>query len=527
MARFPARAAVLAALAACAPAAAQAPAPPPRPTLVVLITVDQLIPEYFERFGPQLTGGLARLRRDGAYYPNGFQDHAITETAPGHASIGSGRFPRSHGIVMNAAGVGDPQAPLLGGQGSPASPFRFRGTALADWMRVADPASRALSVSRKDRGAILPLGRSGQPAFWYVPHTGAFSTSTWYADTLPSWVRRFNDRRLPQSKAGATWDLLLPASAYPETDDIAVESGGKNRTFPHVVHADPDSAAWTAADFPFMDEMIAALALEGVREMELGAGPAPDLLAVSFSTMDAVGHRYGRHSREVHDQVLRLDRTLGMFLDSLFRLRDPARVVIALSADHGVSHFPEVVPGGAAAAAYYVETEEVYLRHRDALVRRGVDSTAFAWDDGMLYVDRAAFARAGVDADRAVDAFATALRAVPGMMRVDRLAALRARGDTADAITRRWVHMVPAELPVELVATLLPGRVWGRRTYAQHGSPHDDDARVPILFHGAPFAARTHARPARVVDIAPTLAHVLGVPPLETIDGRVLTDALR
>src|ERR671914_209302 len=158
---------LLLALAAFLPgvASAQQPSSPQpagrRPQLVVFLTVDQLLPAYFERYNRQLTGGLARLYRDGAVFTNAFQDHAVTETAPGHASTLSGRFPRGTGIVSNATGVGDPQAPLVdGARGFGASPYRFRGTTLIDWLRFKDPRSRALSVSRKDRGAILPLGRA-------------------------------------------------------------------------------------------------------------------------------------------------------------------------------------------------------------------------------------------------------------------------------------------------------------------------------------------------------------------------------
>ena len=154
------------------------PAPADIPTLVVFITADQLRADYLDRFGAQLTGGLARLARGGALFTNAFQDHATTETAPGHASTLSGRHPRSTGIVRNTAGVQDPQAPLINGAPGPgASPFRFRGSTLIDWLRVKDPRCRALSVSRKDRGAILPLGRAKQEVYWYAADEGRFTTS--------------------------------------------------------------------------------------------------------------------------------------------------------------------------------------------------------------------------------------------------------------------------------------------------------------------------------------------------------------
>src|SRR6266568_3812178 len=193
-----------------------APTPAPRPRLVVVITVDQLRPDYFDRYRTQLISGLASLVKQGADFTDAFQDHAVTETAPGHASILSGRWPAHTGILRNDAGVGDSTAPLLETVGPGASPLRFRGTEFFDWLKVADPRARALSVSRKDRGAILPIGRAKESVFWYA--NGLFTTSRYYADTLPAWVRRFNALALPFKAAGTTWALLLPDTAYKEAD---------------------------------------------------------------------------------------------------------------------------------------------------------------------------------------------------------------------------------------------------------------------------------------------------------------------
>ncbi|MEP6992751.1 MAG: alkaline phosphatase family protein, partial [bacterium] len=167
---------------------------PARPTLVVLITIDQFRADYLDRFGAQLTGGLARLSRNGARFTNAFHDHAITETAPGHATLLAGRFPRSTGIMMNRVGVEDDDSPLIaGGVGAGASPKRFAGTTLVDWLRASDPASRALSVSTKDRAAILPVGKSKSDVYWYSPD-GRFTTSSYYRATLPDWVVAWNRR---------------------------------------------------------------------------------------------------------------------------------------------------------------------------------------------------------------------------------------------------------------------------------------------------------------------------------------------
>ena len=495
--------------------------PPSKPTLVLFLTVDQMRADYFSRFASQLTGGLGRLYRGGAVFLNGWQDHAITETAPGHASTLSGRFPRSTGIVMNSAGVLDSQAPLIGGGGWPASPFRFRGTTLTDWMRMADARTRALSVSRKDRGAILPLGRAKQNVFWYSSN-GAFTTSTYYADTLPSWVQRFNDRRLPQSMAGKTWNLALPASAYPERDDVKAESGGEDYVFPHTLSDSVPLAVRGLTEFPWMDEITLSFALAGVRALALGTGPQPDVLAVSLSTTDAVGHRYGPDSREIHDQILRLDRALGAFLDTLFTMRDSTRVIIALTADHGVTPLPDAGIAGRPASAHRVVIDTVLAAVRRGIAARGVDSTAIRFQEGVLTVDRATLRRAGVNSDSVIRYFAAGARKVSGVARVDEVSAL-ARADTVhDTVARRWLHSLIPGSDAAVVITLAPYDVWGPWTMAMHGQPSDLDARVPIIFYGAPFRRGVRTDSARVVDIAPTLAHVLGIMPAERLDGIVL-----
>jgi len=513
-----------------------APAAPPAPTLVVFITVDQLREDYFDRFAAQLSGGLKRLATGGAFFVNAYHDHATTETAPGHSVTMSGRFPAHTGIVRNNAGVQDPQAPLVSpgltkrlagpAPATGASPFRFRGSTLIDWLRVKDPRSRALSVSRKDRGAILPLGRAKQEVYWYAPD-GRFTTSTYYHDTLPDWVRRFNERRLPQRLAGGEWTPLLPDSAYPEADSVAVESEGKNFTFPHRLPADTAEATRLLGDFPQMDEVTVALALEGVQSLGLGAGPQTDVLAVSLSSTDAVGHRYGMNSKELHDQVLRVDRAIGVLLDSLYRLRDSSRVVVALTADHGVAPYPELHFARERGATLRADLTPLVTRYAERLAARGLDSSAFDFETGMLFVDRAAFARAGVSVDSVLRAFASEARRVPGVLRADMVRALASADTVRDAIARRWVHALPADLPVALVVTLRPYVYWSGVTYATHGTPHDYDAHVPVIFYGAPFRPGRYRRTARVADMAPTLAAAAGVTPTERLDGRVLREAFR
>ena len=500
--------------------------PPATVRLVVFLTIDQLRTDYMtERFTSQLTGGLGRLMQGGAFFVNGVHDHATTETAPGHASTMSGRYPRSTEIVRNNIGVNTPDAPMIGGGGPGASPYRFRGTTLTDWMLARDPRTKVLSVSRKDRSAILPIGRSRQPVYWYASD-GRFTTSTYYADTLPTWLQRFNARRLPHGTAGGAWDLLLPEDAYPEPDSVPAENRGRNYVFPHPHPDDSVAAARLLANYPTMDEVTLDLALEGITALGLGLGPQTDLLSISLSTTDAVGHAYGPDSREVRDQVLRVDRMLGTFFDSLYALRDSARIIVALTGDHGVGRIAALHFGSAAAGAASLDT--MVTRYKRALAARGLDTArAIDFDPGLLYLDRAAATRAGLSADSIFRAFAADARRVRRVLRADVVSDL-ARADTVnDVIARRWFHSIPANLPVGVVVTLEPHVYWGSGTTASHGTPHDYDARVPVLFYGPWFNAGRFDTPAAVVDMAPTIAAVLGVKPLERLDGRVLMSAIR
>jgi len=500
---------------------------PVRPRLVVFLTVDQLRPDYLDRWARQLTGGLGRLSQHGAFFPNAYQDHAITETAPGHASTLSGRFPRSTGIVRNTAGVEDLQAPLVTSRDPGASPYRFRGSTLIDWMRSRDPRSRALSISRKDRGAILPLGRAKQSAFWYATSAGEFTTSRYYADTLPTWVRRVNARHIPQSLAGQPWTLLLPAREYAEPDSVPEENAGHEFVFPHVMPTDPARAAAELTATPWMDRFTLDAALEGLQSLELGRGPQTDLLAISLSATDYVGHRYGPDSREQHDNILRLDRALGAFMDSLYRLRDSSTIVFALTADHGVTPFPELVAARAhRAPPPRYDVSESMRTLRGLLQGAGVGNDAIDFDGTLVTVDRAAFARARVDPDRLLERFAVVMRRQPGIARVDRVRDLAQRDTLRDAVSRRWVHMLPADAAVEYVVTPMQGAYPAGAQIAEHGSPYDDDARVPLIFYGAGIRPGRIVERALVVDAAPTLARVIGVTPFERLDGRVLVRAL-
>lgn len=491
-----------------------------------MITVDQMRADYFSLYERQLTGGLARFYRGGAVYLDGYQDHAITETAPGHASILSGRFPRSTGIVANVLGVQDPQFPLVGARGEPAAPSRFRGSTLADWLVARDRGTRILSVSRKDRGAILPIGRSRQQVYWYASD-GSFTTSTYYANTRPAWVRDFNARRLPHQWTGKAWELLLDSSEYHEPDSVPQESRGQEFTFPHLFPTDSAATAASLPTYPMMDEVTLAFALEGVRALELGTRRTTDLLAVSLSTTDAIGHRFGMDSREMHDQILRLDRYLGAFVDSLYQLRDSSRIVFALTSDHGMSPLPGMRSREPNGEAGFVNVQPAVDHVRAGLRAARANPEAVSFAEGMFFVNGVELRRARLSADSVAQAFAAAAVEIDGVRRADLVRTLARRDTLTDDIARRWLHMLPEWMPVAVVVTLEPFWYWATDTYPTHGTPYNSDARVPIVFYGADIKPGHHTTRALVVDIAPTLAAIARVRPSERLDGRVLQSALQ
>lgn len=506
------------------------PPAPPRPKLVVVITVDQLRPDYFTRWKSQLTGGLAQLANEGAFFTEGYQDHAVTETAPGHATVLSGLWPVHNGIIRNSAGVQDSTAPLIGTTGIGASPRRFRGTTLFDWLKAADPTARALSVSRKDRGAILPIGQSKEQVYWY--QSGLFTTSRYYADTLPAWVQAFNARRLPFKAANTTWTLLLPDSAYKEADNEVWENLGRDVVFPHRLPADSVRAAGAVAGVPAMDSLTLLFALEGFEAMRLGR-KGTDVLAVSLSTTDAIGHSFGPDSREIHDQVLRLDRYLAWFLKRVTDRVGRDNVVVVLTADHGVTSLPERTRAKTGGAAYRARVDTLVTAvNRDLDRIAGAGAPPREWlelDSGMLFLhDNGRLAATGIKTDSILDVLASRIMRVQGVARVIKPADL-ARADTAsDPVARRWLHQLAPDAGVVLTVTLQPGSVWDvpELPIAMHGQPSEDDSHVPIIFWGRGVRRGSYAGRMNTVDIAPTLGVLLGVTPLSLVDGHARTEAL-
>ena len=501
----------------------QAGAPNERPSLVVLIAVDQMRPDYFERFREQFHGGLRTIRESSAFFPNAHQEHAMTETAPGHSAMLSGREPVHTNIFSNDRGVPDPTFAVIDAPGvMGASPRRFVGTTLYDWMRGADSSARVLSVSRKDRGAILPVGRSRADVYWFA--NGRFTTSQYYAQTLPPWVSDF-DANLHGEALPRVWPLLLPDSAYAEPDSEPWEHDGGDFTFPHSFQQSPDERLRKLEESPWMDSLTLAFALRGTRELSLGARGATDLLSISLSTTDKIGHTYGPDSREIHDHLLRLDGWLGTFLDSLGKLVPRERTLLVLTSDHGMVSFPEYTvvvrhqPAGRMSLSARTQRIAADLRARYDT------SFGVSFDNGIATADVAGMHARRVNVDSITRIFVSAARALPGVAKVFTPAQLAAAPAT-DGDAMRWKRNLPPEVGWLIVTVAKHNFVFSEKLTGEHGTMQPETVAIPIAFMGAGVHAGTYSRVVRSVDIAPTLAQLLGVKPMEALDGSAIAEVL-
>src|SRR5215204_2247677 len=539
-------------------AAAVAPRPK-RPRLVLLIAVDQFRYDYLERFGDLFgAGGLRRLTRDGASWAECNYDHVPTETAPGHATMMTGAWPSETGIIANLwfdrtegksiENVRDDSARLLGGgEGEAASsPRNLLASTLGDQLKMATAGrARVVGVSSKNRAAILPAGRMADAAYWYSTQTGAFVSSTYYFDRLPDWAARFNAARPADKFFGAKWERLLPAAEYERRagrDDAPWEKGTDNRSyvFPHVVDGGlkaPGPAFYGALDYsPYSNDLVLAFAEAALANEKLGADEDTDVLTVSFSANDIVGHRYGPYSHEAMDMTLRVDRQIARLLEVVDARAGLANTVVAFTADHGVAPSPEHsvemgLPGGR------VKVSDVLTAVRNRIRARfgkpgEKDTTADylqTFSNYQIYFNRAALERDGVGVEEAERVAGEAALAVPGISRYfTRTQLLAGAVSPADALARRVLHGYNQKRSGDVVVIQEAFKyISGVTSGATHGAPYTYDTHVPLVIMGGGLAPGRYLTPATPADIAPTLARILDVEPPSSATGRVLGEAFK
>lgn len=512
---------------ACAPVSRPDPAARPGP-LVVILVVDQLRTGYLDTYGAHLTGGLRRIIDDGAWFRDGAYPYLNTVTCAGHSTIGTGTFPYRHGMVLNAwwdrqAGrsnpcTSDPKVRNIGYMGSPTaadSAAALLQPTLAE--RIRERNGRSVSFSLKPRSAITLAGRNPTAVTWFDDRHG-FATSTAFADRPVDWIQAFVDAHPLEADRGRTWERMLPESQYLGPDNGPGERTPSvwDQTFPHQLGAPPEQFRLHWQRSPYADEYLGRLAAHAVDSLDLGRGPAVDFLAVSFSTMDLVGHQYGPASHEVQDVLFRLDRTIGRLLDHLDARLGRDGYVLALSSDHGVAPVPEQSGAGRQPAPEILAAVDQALAPVFGPGKYAVHS---AYTD--IYLAPGVYDRLE-QAPQASAAVLAALRALPGIAAAytrDEVAAPAARGSQDPALRAAALSHYPARSGDLIV---VPRENWLLSTAATtHGTLHAYDQRVPVIFFGRGVRGGARQEAATPADIAPTLAALAGVP-FTTPDGRAL-----
>ncbi|HEY6572622.1 MAG TPA: alkaline phosphatase family protein, partial [Candidatus Eisenbacteria bacterium] len=455
------------------------------------------------------SGGFRQLLTQGADFSNAHLEHYPTVTAVGHATMFSGAPPAVSGIIGNdwydrqekksVTSVSDPAVTALGGVGA-ASPHRLLVSTVGDELKMAGRGSRVVGLSLKDRSAILPVGRMADAAFWYDSNSGGFGSSTWYFPDLPGWVKEWNARRTADGYAGKTWvgGTLPPVGP---------------KLYPAVYAS------------PFGNELLADLALAALEAEKLGTRETTDVLSVSFSSNDSVGHSKGPDSPEVAEMVKRTDVVVGRLLAAVDQRVGLGRTLVILTSDHGVAPLPEVMaerrmPGGRLSRKDLVDPVEAALA---AAYGSG------KWIEGRagssLYLNRALIEERKLDPRLVEETAARAAESIPHVYR----AFTRAQLFRGDVPRNPWTSRLLAGFHPERsgdVEILLEPYWIGQETGTSHGTPYSYDTHIPLVFMGPGVRPGRYDAAVAMNDIAATLATVLDVETPSGSSGRVLGEML-
>lgn len=500
-----------------------------RPKLVVVIVIDQFRGDYLERYRDQFGDGGFRVFLDrGAYFTDCNYDYANTRTAPGHATLFTGSYTSGHGIVANewwdpqrkkrVTSVEDDTQQLVGAgkTGPGASPHNLMSDTLGDELKLATGGkARVFAVSLKDRAAVLSAGFSGDAAYWIDPKNGDWITSTYYRPDLPEWVRNFNGSHRAEKYWNREWkekdsDGTVLGSTAPRK--------GKNKD------STPAGFYEVVGSTPFANDYQLEFARELILYEKLGAGPATDLLVISLSANDILGHQVGPDSPQMRSMALELDRSLAEFFNFLGHQIGMANVWMALSADHGIAPLPDFAKTLRLPAAN-LDAKGLREQINSLLSRKYAKKAEYLLDLDypLAWLSEDAFAGHKEGDAEAEAGEAMKQAGLAGYFTKSQLA----RGETpATEIGRRYAHSYSPEGGWYVIGIPTPFNV-GITKGTDHATPFSYDTHVPLAFYGLAFQPgiyRTHAEP---VDLAVTLASLLGINAPAKATGRVLIEALQ
>jgi hypothetical protein len=451
----------------------------------------------------------------GAVFTNAYYEHFPTVTAIGHATILSGATPSLSGIVgnewfdrttgKNVSSVSDANSRLLGGptQRAGSSPHRLLVSTVVDEIKMGNGGkTKAIGISSKDRSAILPVGRMADGAYWFDTDTGNFVSSTWYFQQLPAWVAKFNESDASEKYLGAEWKPFRTLDAKP------------GRAYYDLVDRSP-----------FGNDLLVAFAEAAMENEQLGRHEGTDVLSISLSANDRIGHTYGPHSEQVRDVTIQTDRVLGRlfkYVDARIGLNN---VIVVFTADHGVAPLPEFIrerklSGGRMTA------QSVRAAIQKALVEKYGEGLWVIGHSGPApYLNRELIRQKGINYEEIQNVAAEAARSIPEIFRVYTRAQLMRGAINEDLVDQRVRNGFNFERASDLFIVAQPYWLF-EAAGTSHGTPWNYDAHVPLILMGPGIRAGRYHRRAAVNDIAATVSTLLNIEPPNGCVGRVLDEAL-
>ena len=522
------------------------------PKLVVGIVVDQMRTDYIYRYWDNFgDGGFKRLIGDGAFLRDAHYNYMPTVTGPGHASIYTGTTPSHHGIVandrydrttrktiyctmdmdVNAVGTAPGNAHR--------SPVQLLSTTLADELeRRTERRSKTIGVALKDRSSILPIGRTGDAAYWMYGTEGNFITSTWYMKQLPQWVIDFNGKKMAEQYLGQTWSLALPVERYHQVlpDDNPYEIPLYRGVRPSLpLNLDSLRKAGAGLDLisytPWGNTITTDMALATLKGEQMGADAITDLLAISYSSTDILGHRMGPRALEVEDMYIRLDRELERLLDELDKSVGAGQYTVFLTADHGAVDVPQYLKDMKGSAGYVdmntlrsTMLTEAHLFSFDA-VTTTTDIIDTLWESNV-FVDSSRTDNVRTATYRMADA----LRQDPWVCCAYTRDEILGQSHGNDVLDMMRNGFMP-QRSGDILFVMRPGHFeleeWSNGHGTTHGSPWTYDTHVPILFYGAGVQHTEVLRRTHITDIVPTISAIVGMSLTDACTGRVVGEVVK
>lgn len=507
--------------------------PPDKPKLIIGIVVDQMRFDYLSRFYDKFEqNGFKRLMNEGTFCKYAYLNYIFTQTGPGHATIFTGTTPSNHGIVSNdwyiplkkqkVYCVEDQKQTTVGSNSNngKASPLYLMTPTFGDQLRLHYlQKSKVISISLKDRAAILPGGKNPNAAYWFDDATGKMITSSYYLKSLPAWVEEFNNKKLSDLYLSRLWLPLLPINEYTESlrDSNKYELGfGKNQiVFPYdlsyISKKDKNDKDYgILKSTPFGNTLLHDFAIAAIINEELGKDNIPDFLTISFSATDYIGHRFGPRSVELEDTYLRLDKEIAHFIDFIEAEIGKENVLIFLTADHGVADNPQYLADINMNSGQFKQYYALSLLRTYLNATYGEGEWVLGYSDQQIFLNRNLIEDAKLSLKEFQEKVAAFMIQFNGVANAVTAYSLQIQNFT-DGILKAIQNSFNPKRSGDVLIALEPGWIEESPYLYDHNSSYSYDTHVPLFWYGWKIPRLTINRKLNIIDIVPTLSALIQI----------------